>query len=294
MGKSEACCTGERFSKNAKQGISLRQGLTGIPKLDWKVDNRPKLVNNLLTKACREMDHYRKVELGRSILQTSADSQLLGQANETLIQIGNSLNAVEVGLARQETQRGMEFTMIQNSHHVADCLATRLSEVASMSKDQNQILLDKLEQLQNQIGELQTSHDQAYGSHSSPGEIAENIGQDEQSRDHADDDHINTMSECIKRLSSLATKPKGNVFSFEAQVIISDLENILAYVSKVIETNEIRKQKHDQIADEMFVEASRKSQLQTDFGKMRGLLTSSELVAVNQGDLSSGLRLAFR
>lgn len=252
------------------------------------MSNIASLAGGLLTEVYREMDNHHKVELARSMLQTSADSQLLRQNNGMLVQIGNSLSAVGSGLAQQEAQRGMEITMIKNGHQAADCLGGRLNDLASMSKGQSETLLEKLEQLQAQIGELKSLHGQAPATHSSTGEFSDNSRREEENRNLANQCRIKELSESIKRLSSLANKPRRTVFSHEAQCIISDTEKILSFISEspqFTEINETRKLRHDQITDTEFVEASRKSQPELDIEKMRGLLTSSELISVNQPGL---------
>ena len=248
--------------------------------------NTKSLTGDLLIEVYREMDDHHKVELARSTHQTSAASELLRQNNGMLLKIGNSLSAVGRCLARQETERDKETIMIKSSHQAVDCLGVRLNDLASMSKGQNEILLEKFEQLQSQfqsqIEELKTLHGQAPTKYSS---TESKLGQEQENSNLADEYDIIELSASIKRLSSLASKPRSTVFSHEAQCIISDVEKILIFISetpKDTEANESRKRKHDQTANEEFVGASRKSQLQIDVGKMRGLLTSSEHVSVGQ------------
>lgn len=207
------------------------------------------------------------------------------------MEIGNSLSMVENGFARQEMQRDVEITMIKNGHQAVDCLGVKLNDLASMSKGQNETLFEKLEQLQTRIEELKTLHDQAPTTHSSTVESLDNSRQEEENRNHTNHYRIMGLSESIQRLCSLATKPRSTVFSHEAQCIISDIEKLLAFISespKLTENTEARKRKHDQTTDSDlgFIETSRKSELELDIRKMRGLLTSSELVSVNQRGLS--------
>lgn len=241
------------------------------------------LFDAFLMEVRREMDDHHKVELARSTLQTSAASQLLRQNSGMLMEIGNSLSAVGNGLARQDTQRGMEMTMIKNSHQAVKCLWGRLNDLASMSKSQSESLLEKFEKLQSQIEELKTLPGHA------PTAYSGKLEQGAENRKLADKYRIIELSESIKRLCSLASQPRSTVFSHEAQCIISDVEKILIFVSespKLTETNESRKRKNDQTVDAEAIEASGKSQLRLDIGKMRGLLTSSEHVSLNQRGLS--------
>lgn len=254
------------------------------------------LAGVLLTEAYREMDNNHKVEFSRSVLQTSADSQLLRQNNGILMQIGKSLSSVGSDLARQETQRSTEITMIQNGHQAAQCLGERLNDLGSMSKDQNENLLEKLIQLQAQIGELKTSFDQTSKMHPSTDGFSDNLRQEEENKNHENNHHSKELSASINRLCSLATKPRKTVFSHEAQRIISDIEKILILVSKTskfTETNETRKRKNDQMADFEFAEGSIESQQGLDLRRMQGLLTSSQHISVNQRSPSSIIRSNF-
>lgn len=253
------------------------------------MSNSASSTSNRLIEVYREMDNHYKVEFARSAQQASAASQLLRQNNGMLTDIGNRLNAVGSSLARQETERGAEIAMITNSHQAVDCLGVRLNDLASMSKGQNETLLEKFEKLQSQIEELKALHRQAPMAYSSKVRISDSLGQEEEIRNLANRHRIIELSEGIKRLCSLASKPRSTAFSHEAQCIISDVEKILIFISESpesIETNQSRKRKNDQIDEVKFYEASQKSQLQLDIGKMRGLLTSSEHISLNQRGLS--------
>lgn len=243
------------------------------------------------------MDHHHKVELARSAQQGLAASQLLRQNNGILTAIGNSLDTVGSGLARQETEKGMEITMIKSNHQAVDCLGVRLNDLASMSQGQNETLLEKFEQLHSQIEELKALHSQAPTAISSAARISDKSEQEEETRILANKHRVVELSESIKKLCSLARKPRSTVFSQEAQCIISDVEKILIFVSEFsqfTETNGSREKKHDQTDDVEFPEALQKSQFQLDMGKMRGLLRGSEHVSINQPGLSFETRLLFR
>ena len=289
MEESEAYRKKGRFCEDVEDNISLRQYLGKTPGLVGKVRKIASSTDCMLMKICREMDNHHKVELARSTQQTSAASQLLRQNNGILIDINNCLGAVRSGLTRQEAERGTEITLIQNSHQAVDCLGVRLNDLASMSQGQNETLLEKFEHMQSQIEELKALHSQAPTADSSTVKISEQLGEEEQISNLADKHRIMELSEGIKRLCSLASEPRKIAFSPEAQRIISDIEKILTFISessKFTEADESRERNSDQIVDLEFSEASRKSQLRLDIGKMRGLLESSERVSVNQPGLS--------
>lgn len=243
------------------------------------------------------MDHHHKIELSRSVQQGVVASQLLRENNGMLTAIGNSLDVTGIGLIRQETEKGMEITMITNKNQAVDCLGSRLNDLAIMSKGQNAPLLEKIEQLQSQVEELKALHGQAPTAISSTGRISDHLEQAEENKILANDHRVIEPLENVKKLCSLTRKPGSTVFSHEAQGIISDVENILIFISECpqfTEINESRKRKHDQTDEIEFPEVLlRRSQLQLDMEKMRGLLTSSEHVSINQQGLSYETRFNF-
>ena len=243
------------------------------------------------------MDHHHKIELSRSAQQGLIASQLLRENNGMLTAIGNSLDAMGIDLTRQETEKGMEMTMIKNSYQEVDCLGVRLNDLASMSKCKNAILLEKFEQVQSQIEELKLLHGQAPMAIPSTVWISDKLEQAEENRILGKNHCVIELLENVKKLCSLARKPGSTVFSHEAQSIISDVEKILIFISdcpQFTERNESRKRKHDQTDEIEFAEVLLpKSQLQLDMEKMRGLLLSSEHVSINQKGLSIETRLNF-
>lgn len=236
------------------------------------------LVGIFLTKACREMDDNNKTAFARSIQQSAADSLLLKQNNRMLMQIEKSLSTVGTGLARQETQRHISIDMIRAGSQAAESLSERLTAIPNMSQNQGEILLEKLVQLQTQVEELRSAVDQASKIHPSTVEFSDNLRKKDENSYPSKE-----LSECVNRLCSLATKPKRTVFSYEAQCIISDIEKILIMVSKrskFAEKNE--KRKVDQRTELEYSKASKGSQQELDLKRMQGLLTSSQLISVNQ------------
>lgn len=242
------------------------------------------------------MDIHHKVELAHSAQQGSAASQLLRQNSGMLMAIRSSLDAIGSGLIRQETEKSIQISVPKDRHQTVDCVGARLNDLASMSESQNKTLLKKFEQLQSQIEELKALHGRASTAVSSTVIISDKLEQDEENGTHTNNHRITALTETVKKLCSLARKPRSTVFLQDAQCIISDIEKILSFISglpQFTETNRLGKRKLDQTDGLEFCEALPKLQLQLDMNKMLGLLTSSEHVSINQQGLSYATRLGF-
>lgn len=235
----------------------------------------------LIYSPYRELNQNHKVDIARASLQISADSQILRQSNGLLRQIDNSVNTLEFRLAEQATQRSKEFSMIKDGHQAAGVLGDRLDDLTSMSKEQGDVLLEKLLQLQRQVEELKSSTAKVSDKTHSRTGLSHSLGQEQKDKGHAESLEVE-LSQSIDRLCSLASKPRGTLYSHEAHGIISDIEKILSLVAieaSSIETNKTRKRKIDQMTD---ANAIVESQPELDIRRMQGLLTSSQLISVNE------------